>query len=220
MSILFAGMLTYANAQDPAYPAAPAALQNIIAAESFIDTDPGIGAATVVPVTAGLNISNAAASINVTGLSNGFHRLFLRTKNAEARWSITESKDFLYDFNPVYQAAAMAQNITAAEYFIDNDPGFGAGTSIAFTAATEINNAPVQINTAGLTNGVHRLYIRTKSAEDRWSVSNIKDFIVDFDFAYPPIPAALQNIVAAEYFLNTDPGQGNGTPISLTAGID
>lgn len=217
ISILFTGMLIYANAQDPSYPPAPAALQNIIAAETFIDTDPGIGMATNVPVTAGLNISNAAATINLTGLSNGFHRLFLRTKNAAGIWAITESKDFLYDFNPVYTNNPAAQNIVAAEYFIDTDPGFGEGTSITITPALELNNAAVTVNTNGLSNGVHRLYIRTKNAEGKWSLSNVKDFIVDFDFAYPPVPAALQNIIAAEYFINTDPGPGNGTPITITA---
>lgn len=220
MSILFAGMLIYANAQDPDYPASPAAVQNIIAAECFVDTDPGIGMATAVPVTAAVNISNAAATINLTGLSNGFHRLYLRTKNAEGRWSITESKDFIYDFNPVYTTTPAAQNVVAAEYYIDNDPGFGVATPISITAAVNISNAPVTVNTAGLSNGVHRLFIRARSAEGKWSLTEVKDFIVDFDFAYPAVPAVLQNIVAAEYFINTDPGQGNGTPIAITPGTD
>ena len=220
ISILFTGMLWGAHAQDPGYPPAPATLQNIIAAETFIDTDPGIGLATAVPVTAGLNISNAAATINLTGLSNGIHHLYLRTKNAEGKWSITATKDFLYDFNPVYQTNTAAQHIIAAEYFIDTDPGIGAATPIALTAAVNISDVPVAVNTASLTNGVHRLYIRTKSAEGRWSLVNIKDFIVDFDFAYPAPPAAVQNIVAAEYFINTDPGPGNGTAIPITAATD
>lgn len=220
ISILFTGMLICAKAQDPSYPPAPAAPQNIIAAETFIDTDPGIGQATNIPVTAGLNISNAAATINLTGLSNGFHRLFLRTKNAEGKWSITESKDFLYDFNPVYQSNNTAQNIIAAEYYIDTDPGFGAGTPVTLTPALNITNAAVIVNTNGLSNGVHRLYTRSKNADGSWSLTNIKDFIVDFDFAYPTAPPALQHIVAAEYFINTDPGQGNGTPVSIIAATD
>lgn len=216
MSILFSGMLICANAQDPGYPAAPAALQNVTAAETFIDTDPGIGMATAVPVTAGINISNATATVNLTGLSNGIHRLFLRTRNAGGIWAITESKDFLYDFNPVYVSNPVVQNVVAAEYFIDTDPGFGAATALPLTPALDISNASVTVNTTGLTNGVHRLCIRTKNAEGRWSIVSMKDFIVDFDFAYPALPAALQNIVAAEYFINTDPGQGNGTPITIT----
>ena len=61
------------NAQDPAYPGTPAVLQNITAAEYFIDTDPGIGNATAISVAAAVNISNVTPAINVTGLSNGVH---------------------------------------------------------------------------------------------------------------------------------------------------
>lgn len=220
ISILFSCMLTYAQAQDPAYPASPAAPQNIAAAEYFVDTDPGIGMANSLPVTPGINISNAAANINVTGLSNGFHRLFLRTKNLEGKWSISAAKDFIYGSDPVYNNAPAAQNIVAAEYFIDTDPGFGAATAFPITPGTDLSNAPVTVNTTGLSNGFHRLFIRTKNAEGKWSMSNVRDFIFNFDFAYPSAAPALQNLVAAEYFINTDPGQGNGTPITITAATD
>lgn len=220
MSILFTGMLLYVNAQDPAYPPAPAAPQNITAAEYFIDTDPGIGVASAIAVSQGVNIPNLPVSINITGLSNGVHRVMIRTKNNQGIWSITGIKDFLYDFNPVYNNNAAAQNIIAAEYFIDTDPGFGNATPIPVTAGINLSDVPVSINTNGLSNGVHRLFIRSKSNEGSWSICNIKDFIVDFNFAYPTAPAPAQNIIAAEYFINTDPGFGKGTPVEVTAGID
>lgn len=208
-------------AQDPAYPAAPAAPQNIVGAEYFIDEDPGIGNATAISVTTGVNITISATSINTAGLANGVHRVGLRTRNAGGVWSITEFKAFVVDFDPAYPATpSSAQNIIAAEYFIDADPGIGNGQPISVSAAVNVTNATAAINTTGLTNGVHRLYIRTKSNEGRWSITNIDDFIVDTDPPYPAAPVAAQNIIAAEYFVDTDPGIGNGDAISISPGTN
>lgn len=218
--LLLTGVI-YSYAQDPEYPAAPAAVQNITAAEYFIDNDPGFGNGTPIAVTPGVNISNAPAAINVNGLSNGIHRLYIRTRNAAGVWSIVSAREFLYDADVVYTAPpAAAQNIVAAEYFIDTDPGFGMGTAIAVTPGVNVAGASATINTAGLSNGIHRLYIRTRSAEGRWSMNSVRDFVVDFDFAYPASPVAAQNVVAAEYFIDTDPGIGSATAIPVTAGSD
>ncbi|MBC7868151.1 MAG: hypothetical protein H7X88_11515, partial [Gloeobacteraceae cyanobacterium ES-bin-316] len=202
MTILFTGMLLCARAQDPIYPPAPAAAQNIVAAEYFIDNDPGFGVATPVPVTPALNITNIPTTVNLTGLTNGVHRLMMRTRSNTGVWSTTTIRDFLYDFNPVYTNPLTAQNIVAAEYFIDTDPGPGAATAIAITPGINLNTVPVTVITAGLSNGIHRLFIRSKNLEGSWSIASIKDFLIDFDFAYPLSPATSQNIVAAEYFIN------------------
>ncbi|MBK8089095.1 MAG: choice-of-anchor D domain-containing protein [Chitinophagaceae bacterium] len=172
-------------------------------------------------LTPATDISNLTVSANTNGLSIGTHRIYIRTKSAEGKWSLTNVKDFIVDNDPSYPAAPVAAlNIIAAEYFIDTDPGFGNATAITVTPATDINNIAVAANTNGLSIGTHRIYIRTKSAEGRWSLTNVKDFLVDNDPAYGPSPAAAQNIIAAEYFLDTDPGFGNATPIAVTAATD
>lgn len=219
--ILFLACVVFSHAQDPDYPPAPAAPQNIVAAEYFIDNDPGVGSATVISVSQAADINNLAAAINVNGLSNGVHHVFIRTRNAEGSWSISQYKEFLFDGIVVYDPAPAApQNIVAAEYFFDTDPGFGSGSPIAITAGVDLNNVPVVVNITGLTNGTHRLYIRSKSNEGHWSLCQLKEFNVDFDFAYAGTPAAAQNIIAAEYFFDTDPGFGNGTPITITGALD
>lgn len=220
-TIIMLAIAACSFAQDPAYPPVPPALQNIVAAEYFIDTDPGPGKAIQVSVTAATNISNLAATINVNGLSNGVHRMYLRTRNASGFWSITAVKDFLYDANVVYSAPpATPQNIVAAEYFIDTDPGFGRGSVITISSGLDLSNISATINTATLSNGTHRLYVRSRNNEGRWSISSVKDFIVNFDFTYAPAPVAAQNIVTAEYFFDTDPGLGSGKPITVTAGLN
>ena len=209
------------HAQDPAYPAAPAAPQNITAAEYFIDNDPGIGSAITLPVSAATNISNANVAINVNGLTNGVHHLYIRTMSAEGHWSVSSEKDFLYDVTVAYSLPpAAAQNVVSAEYFIDSDPGIGLGTVIPITPGIDLANINTAINTAGLANGAHRLYVRTKSQEGRWSLTTMKDFVVNLDYPYPASPAPPQNIVAAEYFIDTDPGIGGGAVLSITPGLD
>jgi len=221
LAILFILGLVNSYAQDdPVYPPAPASPQNITAAEYFIDTDPGIGNASSISISAGIDLSNIAATINTTGLSNGIHRVFIRTRNAEGRWSMAFAGEFVYDANPGYPAVTVAQNITAAEYFVDTDPGFGNGTAISITPGVDVNNIAAIINTSALSNGFHLLFIRTRNAEGRWSIVAVRDFVVDSNPAYPTPPATPQNIVVAEYFINTDPGIGNGISITITPGTD
>ena len=139
------------RAQDPAYPAAPATVLQVTAAEYFIDTDPGAGNGTTIVLTPGVNISNLAASVSLTGLTNGVHRLYIRTRSADGKWSITSQRDFLYDADIVCHAPPPApQNIIAAEYFIDTDPGAGGGTAIPVTPGLTLNNVPVSVNTSSL----------------------------------------------------------------------
>ncbi|RYE17179.1 MAG: hypothetical protein EOP51_24395, partial [Sphingobacteriales bacterium] len=221
VSILFTGMTILAVAQDPSYPAAPAQPQNIVAAEYYVDNDPGIGSATAVAVSPGVTIANINPAINITGLSNGMHRLVLRTKNTEGSWSVANYREFLYDFNPPYQPVATTPgNIVAAEYFIDTDPGVGNAAAISVSPGTDLSSVPVAVATAGLSNGSHRLFIRSKSNTGIWSLVFVREFLIDFNFAYPAIAAAPQNIVSAEYFLNTDPGCGSATAIPITPGTE
>ncbi|MFT3844760.1 MAG: CARDB domain-containing protein [Lacibacter sp.] len=219
LAFVLCGVVAFA--QDPAYPSAPASPQNIVAAEYFVDVDPGFGNATPVAVTPAVTINSLAAVINLNGLSNGVHRLYLRTKSAEGSWSQVGVKDFLYDFDPAYPtSAAAAQNILAAEYFVDNDPGIGNATAITITPGVDLSNIAVTVNTNSLTNGVHRVYIRTKSQEGKWSLTTFSEFIYNNDPAYPVSPVAALNIIAAEYFVDTDPGIGNATAIGVTPSTD
>lgn len=205
---------------DPAYPAVPATAQNIVAAEYFIDTDPGLGNANAITLTAAVDLNDIDAIVNTNGLANGIHRVYLRVRSQDGKWSMVNIKSFALDADPEYPAApAAAPNVTAAEYFIDTDPGWGNGQPIAISAAANLVDVDAVINTNGLANGVHRLYIRTRSTDGKWSITNVKSFTVDSDPAYPAAPAAAQNIVAAEYFVDTDPGLGNGNAINISAGV-
>lgn len=219
LSTLLCLLLLYkSGAQDPAYPTV-ATVQNITRSEYFFDTDPGFGLGTPISITPGVDLTVVGATTNTAGLTNGMHRLFIRTQGADGKWSLSAANDFLVDYNPPYPTVSPVQTITEAEYVLDNNTAFGAGISIAITPATDLVNVPVAVNTAGLLSGVHRVYLRTRSANG-WSLTAQREFLMDENPAYPAAPAAPGNIVYAEYFFNTDPGFGAGTPVAITPAAD
>ncbi len=185
-------------------------LPNITKAEYFIDTDPGFGAATNIPVSSSANIADKEVTINLSGTEAGIHNLYIRTQDATGKWSVTNWATF-YRGN---LSNATLTNITKAEYFIDTDPGFGAGTNIPISSAANIADKEVTINLSGIEAGIHNLYIRTQDATGKWSISNRATFF------RPGGNAALPNIVKAEYFIDTDPGFGQGINIPVTSGTN
>ncbi|GAA4345146.1 T9SS type A sorting domain-containing protein [Flaviaesturariibacter amylovorans] len=164
----------------------------ITAAEYFFDTDPGVGSGTALPITPGATLDETH-SIATTGLSAGTHILYVRTRNTLGQWSLRESRAF-----------SISESITAAEYYIDNDPGAGLGTAITVTPGGSID-VSLSIPAGSLPAGTHRIFVRSRNSAGQWSLVESRSFT---------IPEA---IAQAEYYFDTDPGQGNGQPFSITA---
>jgi hypothetical protein len=101
-----------------------------------------------------------------------------------------------------------AQKIIKAEYFFDVDPGVGNGVSLTIPAPDETVTFSSTINVSALRGGRHYLFVRTRTSDGRWSLSEPREFFV-------MIPA-----VKAEYFFDSDPGVGNGTPHTIPAPDD
>lgn len=210
-------------AQAPDYPPAPPAVPNLVKAEYFFDSDPGFGNGNNITLSPVTDISNLTANIVLNGsaLNKGFHRLYIRTQDANGRWSHPHNALFVNFLVPDYPAApGAAPNLAEAEYFIDTDPGVGLATKISLPAATDASSVTVLVNVGGLSTGVHRLYIRTKDANGRWSHIYYGVFENALQTPYPTAPAPAPALSQAEYYFDTDPGFGNGTPISLPASTD
>ena len=106
-------------------------------------------------------------------------------------------------------------NITAIEYFFDTDPGFNFGIPVAVPSpATDLINVPISINVSALSTGMHTFYVRTKNATNLWSLTNWSKVYKEFLY---PNPAATGPIRRLEYFIDTDPGFGNATPVGIPA---
>lgn len=176
---------------------------SVIAAEYFFDTDPGLGNATSITITQGTGV-NYAGIISVTGLPEGFHNIVIRTKDDNNKWSLSEKRLF-YIFSPT----AASSSIVAAEYFFDTDPGLGNATSVTTTPNNAVNYSAV-IAVGNLPEGFHSMTIRTKDNNGKWSLAEKRLFYVVIT------SADATEIIAAEYFLDTDPGLGNGINIPLS----
>ncbi|MFC3811281.1 3-coathanger stack domain-containing protein [Lacihabitans lacunae] len=190
------------------------AQSNITKVEYFIDVDPGVDNATNVPITAGQAVT-ANFNFPVTSLSDGFHLLSIRAKNADNNWSATTYRPFV-KFNLSVGSGSTPADIVAMEYFVDTDPGVGNGTAIPITAGQSVENVTFNFPVTSLTDGFHLLSIRAKNADNNWSATTYRPFVkFNLSGGSGSMPA---DIVAMEYFVDADPGVGNGTAIPITAG--
>ena len=128
-------------------------------------------------------------------------------------------------------ADANSTKISAAEYFVDTDPGEGSGTALSAQDGTfdsEVESiAPVDLNVSGLAVGPHLIGIRYKDDNNTWG-----EVLYQTIHVYDPNPnvsgsggggasgssAGFATIQAAEYFVDTDPGEGNGTAFQAQDG--
>lgn len=111
-----------------------------------------------------------------------------------------------------------AQSIDSAEYFYDVDPGVGNGFSIALTPADTIEDT-IATSTIGLSAGFHNIYIRVKDTNNLWSLYEGGRFYLTDTLSTTQTLGSLP-IYAAEYFYDTDPGVGNGIPVSAFTAAD
>jgi hypothetical protein len=145
--------------------------------EYFFDTDPGIGNGSKLPVTPATNIVGTNYNINVTGLAAGVHRLYIRSRDAQGKWSLTGYGMFDNTAIQPYPSAPLpAGDINKMEYFIDIDPGFGNGIAINTTPGIDINNLAFNVPVGGLPDGPHYFYIRSK--EQPFSLTTIVPFTI------------------------------------------
>ena len=181
----------------------------IAAIEYFIDTDPGVGNGTALATTGGQTIASNY-NIVLPTLAPGFHNLFMRSKNADGKWGMYEGRVFYV------QPATVALNsepIVDAEYFFNNDPGVGSGNAFDSFPSSQLLNVTQTVQTTGLSQGFHNLFVRTKNAAGKWSMYEGRVVYIQPTVAN----LTISPIVSAEYFFNTDPGVGAGTNINTGA---
>ncbi len=161
--------------------------QDITRIEYFIDTDPGFGAATEVPgYSPGSPLAFQVPGATLGGLTEGLHRLLIRAKDATGAWSVVHSSLFYKD----YLLANTLPDIVKVEYFVDTDPGFGAGTEVPFTLNGNVYEVAFNADIDGLDAGPHKLFVRALDARGSWSIVSIEDFDAS------PLPVRLVDFTA------------------------
>jgi len=176
--------------------------QNITNAEYFIDTDPGFGNATAIPLTPD-TIIDLNFTANLSAVSNGVHALYVRSKDSGAAWGLTFVRTFIKNTGMVNPS------IVSAEYFIDSLPALGSGTPIPISSSDTVNlNFVVDIS--NIDNGIHILYVACRDTTGARSLAFERTFIKSTGTGTKPA------IVSAEYFIDSLPALGSGTPIPLS----
>ncbi|MCX7649601.1 MAG: putative metal-binding motif-containing protein, partial [Flavobacteriales bacterium] len=180
-----------------------AAQRTLQAAEYYFDTDPGEGNGVPVQALDG-SLDAALEALFKNGITlpgAGAHVLYVRAMDSEGNWSPS--------FRKVLYVTGATQNTTVqlGEAFLDSDPGEGNG--IPLIAYDGNFNEALEVVTgflSGFTQGPHVLHVRVQGVSGDWgptfrTVLNITG------------PAQLPVVTAGEFFLDSDPGPGNGTPL-------
>ncbi len=172
----------------------------IVQLEYFFDADQGIGKSTLV------NVAPEADGIfpftaNISGLEVGYHKLYIRTKDSNGKWSFTTRN------NVEVFAPDTKTSVANGEYFIDADSGFGLANPIIVSSPDSAILQNFSAATADLPVGYHKLYGRFKDNLGKWSLTfrrNIEVYKNDTNY-----------VKNAEYFFKTDNGYGNGTTVKF-----
>jgi hypothetical protein len=180
--------------------------QSLQLLEYYFDQDPGFGQGSLVNLTG--TVSNAQVDPDVSALTPGFHNLFIRVRDNQGRWSLTHSRLFYKGLI----ANSAQRNITQAEYFFDHDPGFGLGTSLGING--NLINQSYAVDVSQLTPGFHMLYMRVRDQQGKWSLTHTSAFYIGLTST-----TSQRMITGAEYFLDSDPGFGLGTPIAMNGNL-
>lgn len=104
-----------------------------------------------------------------------------------------------------------AQSINRVEYYWDTDPGHGSGLPLAFTPGPSLD-FPATIPLTAVSEGFHILYVRARAA-GRWSLPLARAVYVQRGAQI----ASASFITRVEYFIDVDPGRGNGVNVPITS---
>ena len=144
-----------------------------------------------------------ADGLSVDGVDDG-----LVTTPTLCRWTYL----FLFVLFSLCSSTLSAQTLNKAEYFFDADPGVGNGTPTAITPAS-VQDVNFAISISSLTLGFHSLTFRFRDNANAWSHATSRLLYITPLAELPSV-----NLTKAEYFFDTDPGSGNGTPLPITPG--
>ncbi|MEP7229910.1 MAG: T9SS type A sorting domain-containing protein [Ginsengibacter sp.] len=175
--------------------------QNVVQVEYFIDNDQGFGNNKLDSVSPSSDVT-FSLPIDFSGITPGYHKLYVRTKDNNGIWSLTARR------NVEVLISEAKTTFAKGEYFFDNDPGFGNGSSIAISDLTDsIILQNFTAVTSALSEGYHKLYGRLLDNEGRWSLTFRRN--VDI------YKSSNTSVTNAEYFFDSDLGVGNCTSVAL-----
>lgn len=162
----------------------------------YDDADPGTGNATPLPRPE-FSIGELLCDLPTVGLSLGSHTVSVRGLRQDGSWCDVVTRPFMV---LEHMVPTVPGNL---ECFVDTDPGYGLGMSVA--ATTGVNHLAIELG--NVAPGAHILYVRSFDEQGRWSTTVSRPLYV----------CPVVNITVLEYFFDQeDPGAGNGVQVPLS----
>ena len=189
--------------------------RHVNTAEYFWDTDPGPGNGVPLLAVDGA-LDETVEALFRNGLSvpaaGGAHRFGVRAQDVDGHWSEVHST--IVHVGPDSPVLPPQRNLVLAEYFWDVDPGQGNGSPL-LALDGHLDETVDAVMASGVaapaSAGPHSFNVRVKDFDNTWS--SLFTTVVNVE-----APPADQRAVAAEYFWDSDPGEGNGTPMVAADG--
>ncbi len=181
--------------------------------EYFFDTDPGAGSAPASTFPTPNDTLNGAANLGANTLSPGFHTLNYRVKNVDGTFSLYKKSSFYIQDTTTLDAEPLVE----VGYWLDGGPGVSN-----VDLASGIANLDTVVQTTGLgfalTPGFHTLSVQAIDQQFEPGLYQTRPFFVSDTTETEPAPP----LTGVEYFVDTDPGVGNGIylPVSPTDSLD
>jgi hypothetical protein len=192
-----------------------AQLNKLTQGEYFWDTDPGEGNATALTAADGNFdnvIENALQNTATVPAIAGLHTFNIRLKDNTGVWGPV-FKNVIHIGNNVTTAYA---TLSQAEYFWDTDPGEGNAIALAAADATfdsVLENVLQNTASVPATPGLHTFNMRLKDNTEAWGPV-FKNVVHTGNST----TSNYATLTQAEYFWDTDPGEGNGTTLPAADG--
>ncbi|MEM7012248.1 MAG: hypothetical protein AAF585_12255 [Verrucomicrobiota bacterium] len=206
---------TIVHVQDPAATVSNLRAMNVVQAEYFWNADPGEGNGALILALDG-NLDETLESLfsnNVVVPAVGPQLFNLRVRGADGSWSPVFST-IIHGSDPVETVANLRNlEVVQAEYFWNADPGEGNGISmLALDGSLDESLEIAMASASPPAAGIHSLHVRLRGADGVWS--GVFSTIVEVkDPAQTVANLREMRIVQAEYFWDSDPGPGNGSPL-------
>lgn len=179
---------------------------NLTELEYFIDTDPGFGNGISMPLDPGETVA-VDFVLDLDAVPVGFHNLNYRVQDEGGIWSLTHSLPF---FKAAETTIAEDLAITTVEYFLDDDPGIGNAAQIETNHEHNLIEQ-IFLDLQDLPDGFYNLFTRVKDENGSWSMTHMQPVY----FMAPILSPADLYVTHVEYFIDEDPGFGNGTVVQV-----
>ncbi len=157
-------------------------LADVTAIQYYFNDDPGVGVAGnggIISIPPDSAVNPTISAPLPASLPLGLNYLYIRVQNTAGTWSLTERQVF-YIFQP---PSLQTEQITALEFYYDNDPGVGNGQRIDIAPPTDSLNQAYQIPAPCLPDGTHYLYVRAQNQAGIWSLTDMDTLVISSGIA-------------------------------------